>query len=387
MTEIETPVLSSTEGKRSKRGLIAMIAGGSAAALLLAGGAIVFSNYKTVTVSADGSTQSVSTFASDVSGALADAGISVGANDLVVPAPASELVSGSSITIKRAQAVTVGDATLWTTEGSVAAAVAASGDANSYSASRSVQRLELTSLPLVTEGAQVTVVADGKTQTVTVNADMEATDVLKLAGVQVSPIDEVKAEISAAGEVTVTVVRVVRSVTGAESAIDFKTVEEHTEDLYEDESEVAQEGAPGTLITYTYAETRDGKPVVSVKTGEKVKAEPKNKVVRIGTKERPAQQQPAAPQGGGSQESVNYTVGGDVWAALAQCESGGNPATNTGNGYYGMYQFSLPTWYAVGGTGLPSEASAAEQTMRAQILQQRAGWGQWPACTSMLGLR
>jgi hypothetical protein len=40
----------------------------------------------------------------------------------------------------------------------------------------------------------------------------------------------------------------------------------------------------------------------------------------------------------------------------------------------------------VGGSGLPSDASAAEQTMRAQILQQRAGWGQWPACARKLGL-
>ena len=69
-------------------------------------------------------------------------------------------------------------------------------------------------------------------------------------------------------------------------------------------------------------------------------------------------------------------VDGATWDALAQCESGGNPTTNTGNGYYGMYQFSLPTWQSVGGTGLPSDASAEEQTMRARMLQQRAGWGQ-----------
>jgi len=75
-----------------------------------------------------------------------------------------------------------------------------------------------------------------------------------------------------------------------------------------------------------------------------------------------------------------------VWAALAQCESGGNPSTNTGNGYYGLYQFSLPTWQAMGGSGLPSEASGAEQTMRAQKLQAQSGWGQWPACAAKLGL-
>ena len=75
-----------------------------------------------------------------------------------------------------------------------------------------------------------------------------------------------------------------------------------------------------------------------------------------------------------------------VWAQLAQCESGGNPTTNTGNGFYGMYQFTLSTWRALGGTGLPSEASAAEQTRLAQKLQASAGWGQWPACAASLGL-
>ncbi|GAA1860750.1 resuscitation-promoting factor [Myceligenerans crystallogenes] len=78
---------------------------------------------------------------------------------------------------------------------------------------------------------------------------------------------------------------------------------------------------------------------------------------------------------------------GDVWAALGVCESSGDPATDTGNGYYGLYQFSLATWRATGGSGLPSEASAAEQTMRAQVLQEQAGWGQWPACSAALGLR
>ena len=81
-------------------------------------------------------------------------------------------------------------------------------------------------------------------------------------------------------------------------------------------------------------------------------------------------------------------VSGDdaaIWAAIAQCESGGNPSINTGNGYYGMYQFSLPTWRSVGGSGLPSDASAEEQTMRARMLQQRSGWGQW-GCAYRLGL-
>ncbi|GAA1976801.1 hypothetical protein GCM10009718_11360 [Isoptericola halotolerans] len=77
----------------------------------------------------------------------------------------------------------------------------------------------------------------------------------------------------------------------------------------------------------------------------------------------------------------------DVWGQLAQCESGGRPHIATGNGYYGMYQFTARTWRSVGGKGLPHRNSAKEQTERAQILQARAGWGQWPHCSRKLGLR
>ncbi|NHB84791.1 hypothetical protein G7085_09740 [Tessaracoccus sp. HDW20] len=77
-----------------------------------------------------------------------------------------------------------------------------------------------------------------------------------------------------------------------------------------------------------------------------------------------------------------------MWARLAQCESGGNPRIVSSNGlYHGLYQFTVSTWRSVGGSGLPSRASAAEQTKRAKMLQAKAGWGQWPACSRRLGLR
>jgi hypothetical protein len=74
-------------------------------------------------------------------------------------------------------------------------------------------------------------------------------------------------------------------------------------------------------------------------------------------------------------------------AALRQCESGGNYRTNTGNGYYGAYQFSAGTWRSLGYSGLPHNASPATQDRAARDLQSRSGWGQWPACTRKLGLR
>jgi hypothetical protein len=67
--------------------------------------------------------------------------------------------------------------------------------------------------------------------------------------------------------------------------------------------------------------------------------------------------------------------------AIAACESGGNPSTDTGNGFYGKYQFTRSTWAALGGTGNPAAASEAEQDRRAAALLATAGAGQWPVCS------
>ncbi|GAC1441927.1 MAG: transglycosylase family protein [Mycobacteriales bacterium] len=73
-------------------------------------------------------------------------------------------------------------------------------------------------------------------------------------------------------------------------------------------------------------------------------------------------------------------------AKLRTCESGGNYATNTGNGYYGAYQFALQTWHSLGYPGRPDQASPATQDAAVRQLQARSGWGQWPACSARYGL-
>jgi len=78
---------------------------------------------------------------------------------------------------------------------------------------------------------------------------------------------------------------------------------------------------------------------------------------------------------------------GSVWDRLAMCEATGNWAINTGNSFYGGLQFTLSSWQAVGGTGLPSDASREEQIARGIKLQAIQGWGAWPACSAKLGLR
>ena len=73
------------------------------------------------------------------------------------------------------------------------------------------------------------------------------------------------------------------------------------------------------------------------------------------------------------------------WDAIAQCESGGNWSTNTGNGHYGGLQFKQATWSANGGAGNPATASRAEQIRVAENVLRTQGLGAWPKCGAQAG--
>jgi resuscitation-promoting factor RpfB len=78
---------------------------------------------------------------------------------------------------------------------------------------------------------------------------------------------------------------------------------------------------------------------------------------------------------------------GGIWDCIAHFESGGNPAENTGNGYFGAFQFTLSTWRSAGGgPGLPSDYSYATQLAVAEVVQQQQGWGAWPNTSRMCGV-
>ncbi|WP_020673457.1 transglycosylase family protein [Amycolatopsis nigrescens] len=74
-----------------------------------------------------------------------------------------------------------------------------------------------------------------------------------------------------------------------------------------------------------------------------------------------------------------------AWAKLRMCESSGRYNINTGNGYYGAYQFNLATWQSVGGAGRPDQASPHEQDYRALYLYRMRGWQPWE-CAGKLRL-
>lgn len=134
---------------------------------------------------------------------------------------------------------------------------------------------------------------------------------------------------------------------------------------------ITQAGVDGSrdvtyLVTYV-----DGKPRKKTVVSQQVISAPVDEKVTVGTKA------PVASVAGGS----------SVWDAIARCEAGGNWAENTGNGYYGGLQFSLGTWHAYGGTGLPSQASRETQiAIATKIRDASGGYGAWPACSRSLGL-
>ena len=96
----------------------------------------------------------------------------------------------------------------------------------------------------------------------------------------------------------------------------------------------------------------------------------------------PARREVATSTGSLRQASASMS---GIWACIAAHESGGNPATDSGNGYYGMFQFSLSSWAAAGGQGNPANASAGEQLAVAERLQASSGWSNWPVSSRECG--
>lgn len=410
-------------GRRRRRALVATA---GIVALVGAGGVATAAAHKTVELDVNGQTREVSTFTRDVEGLLANEGIELAEHDLVVPGPEEGLRDGAEIVVRTAQQVAFqvdGQfETLWTTSLSADEALAhlnASGRAASLTASRSADGRAELAMP-VTQGGTVRVLVDDSERVVEPRGPVDLESVLRLAEVELRPADRVTLDLDEDGTAVLTIVRVEATETTRTETIEHDSIERETSDLFRGQSRVVQEGADGER-TYTMAQVlADGEVESTKHVSVEVTTEPQDRIVEVGTAERPAPQpQPSTSGSSGSSSSGSSGSGsggsgdsgsggsgdsgsgdsgsGDsgsggsvpegVWAQLAQCESGGNPSIVSSNGlYHGLYQFRVDTWRSVGGSGLPSEASPAEQTKRAQILQQRSGWGQWPACARQLGL-
>jgi uncharacterized protein YabE (DUF348 family) len=148
-----------------------------------------------------------------------------------------------------------------------------------------------------------------------------------------------------------------------------KTIRKNSSSVPPWSEKVLREGKSGIKIVKWAYVRHKGKKVPKI-IAQKVKRKPVARVLAVGPKSAAT----------GSAARLN-------WAGLAKCESGGNPKSVNPAGYYGLYQFSMATWGSVGGKGKPSDASAGEQTYRAQMLYNKVNgrWqGQWPNCGKFL---
>ena len=145
------------------------------------------------------------------------------------------------------------------------------------------------------------------------------------------------------------------------------TVEVFTTDLKPGVRKVVREGRAGVREVVALKTLHNGEPVDYRVVRTKLVRDPRARRVLVG---REAYSVPGA-------DGLN-------WGALAGCESGGNPRAVNPAGYYGLYQFDTGTWRSVGGSGLPTSASAAEQTYRAKLLYQQRGRSPWPNCGRLL---
>ncbi len=330
---------------------------------------------KRVTISVDGHQQQVRSFARNVGDLLDSEHVPYDlAHDLVTPAPSSSLADGETVQVRYGRPVLLtvdGETrTVWTTGRTVSQALMLLGvrsDGAYVSASRS-RRIGRGGMALdVRMPHHLTFLADGTRHEVTTTATTVRSAMAE-AGVALREQDRVSADLSAVpyAEQVVGITRVDGKKAVEERPIKFDTVKRKTNDLYQGTTKIVKQGKVGIEVR-TFRETYlDGKLNSRQLVSTQVTEKPVTEVLLVGTKKMP-DNAPAA-------DGLN-------WAALANCESGGNPqAYNSAGPFYGLYQFMESTWHAVGGVGLPTDASSSEQTYRAQILYNRSGAGQWPVC-------
>ncbi|MGW6393592.1 ubiquitin-like domain-containing protein [Streptomyces sp. NPDC055103] len=341
----------------------------------LAGGTSAFvANDKAVRLSVDGVPRSLHTFADDVDELLAHEGLTVGAHDIVAPAPGEALANGDEIVVRygRPVALTLDGQRrqIWTTARTVEGAlrqlgVRAEGAYLSASRAAPISRQGL-ALDVRTERT-VTFLADGRERAVRTNA-ATIREALAEAGITLSGQDttSVAADAFPRDGQTVTVLRITGSRQTREEAIPYAVEKVRDPELFAGTEVVERQGVAGLRrVTYTLR-TVNGVRQKPRRTGEEIVREPVSRKVRVGTR--------ALPTSVAGADDLD-------WAALAACESGGRPnAVDPSGTYGGLYQFDPGTWRSLGGTGTAQNAPASEQTFRAKKLYVQRGASPWPHC-------
>ncbi|QXJ26799.1 transglycosylase family protein [Actinomadura graeca] len=249
----------------------------------------------------------------------------------------------------------------------LAAACGGGGGSGAQGKAAPVADVPRTSAPAPAPRKIVIVVDKKKTETMTTGTTVQ--QVLDQAKIPLGPHDLVAPPRDRpAGEV-IKVVRLLSAPVTKVVKVAAPTVRKKSSSVAPFSEKELRKGRPGLKIVQTAYVRRKGKKVKTV-ISEKVKRKPVARILAVGPQSA----------GGGSAARLN-------WQGLAKCESNNNPKAVNPAGYYGLYQFSMASWASVGGKGRPSDASAGEQTYRAQLLYNKVNgrWqGQWPNCGRFL---
>jgi resuscitation-promoting factor RpfB len=378
--------------------------------VVVLGGSIAWATVdKSVTVTVDGAAKKVHTLAGNVRGALADAGYQVSEHDLVAPAVSAHIHDGSKIVVQRGRLLRLTidgqRREVWVTTPTVADALSQLGYASTdYSSVSRDRRLPLTPTEITLRTPKaVTVVHDRHNQTV-VTTDATVAQLLANLKIPVGRKDRLRpaAATPISNNQKIVLQRLLHKPKTVRRSIDYQTIQRHDPTQFQGDSQVARSGKPGSMaVTYDVVYL-DGKQIGRARLAKKILAAPVNRVVLVGTKQRPApppqsaqQSNPGSGSGSGPspapqpqpQPPPPPSTNGLNWDGVAQCESGGNWQINTGNGYYGGLQFDLGTWLSNGGGAYaprPDLASREQQIAVANRLYAARGSAPWPVCGSNL---
>lgn len=388
---------------------------------------------KQVTVSVDGQQQTISTFSGTVDGVLADRGITLGEHDQVAPARDAKVTEGTAIAVQYGRPVTVQvdgkSKTFWTTAKSVGEAMQREGlnkPALEVSTSRDTAIGRKGLSWTVDSPKEITVVSGGKSKKVKTSASTvgAALDDAKVGADDDDLVSKPRSAALKGGE-TIKITDVKTKTDKKTESVDFKSTERKTKSLEQGQTQVETEGKAGER-TSTYLVTfYNGKEHQRRLISTEVTSDPVDKVTLIGTgkvtedtsdedtsdaddstnsdnsdsdsstdsdnkssdNKDSGDKKSSDKKSDDSSDDAPAVASGSIWDKIAQCESTGNWSINTGNGFYGGLQFTLQTWHAFGGTGMPNEASREEQIRVAKKVQAEQGWGAWPVCSGKAGAR
>jgi uncharacterized protein YabE (DUF348 family) len=344
---------------------------------------------KNVTLSIDGKAREVHTLKGTVRDLLASQHIDLNSHDVVAPSLDSEIGDDSRIAVRYGRPLAVNldgeKTTYWTTSTTVRGAINQLGlrfFGADYSSSRSADiDREGMALRIATPKKLTLKIAGAKKKKRNISA-ITVREVLGKLHVGYDKNDKVTPSLGSFvkdGDKVVFTKVTEKKVRVGHEKLGFDTVTRADDSMTKGETSTVREGRSGVRdVTYRVV-THNGHVFKKRVLRAKVLRAPVSRIVHFGTKPKP--QPKPEPQPAAVPAAPNYSSGGSAWDRIAACESGGNWAANTGNGYYGGLQFSLGTWQAYGGSGRPDQNSREQQIAVAErVRAAEGGYGAWPVC-------